>query len=589
MLLPTLLLATCAGALYFRSLPAPFVFDDLPSIVDNTHVRALWPLSQALGAPPQSSVAGRPVASLSFALSYAAFGLDPRGWRAVNVALHALCGLLLFGIARRTLIRVTLPASFPTHARGLALAIALLWLVHPLATEAVAYVTQRTELLMAAALLASVYAAARGFERERASESSSPWFGLAIAAVWLGVGAKEVIAAAPPLLLLYDRAFESGSFASAWLRHRALHLGAFASWLALAALLLIGPRNATVGFGLPISAPAYALTQIGVIAWYLRLAVWPAPLVLAHDWPVASGVADVWPGLCVVVPLVAATVWACVRRPQLGFLGAWLFAILAPTSSVVPIVSEIAAERRMYLPLAAIVAATVLGVYALLRARPPRGALTALAAGAALALASASALRLELYRSPLELWSQVLEVYPTHRLRDRIESSIAQELAHEGRLADALPHFELAAQLRPSSAENWANLGRARLMQGALEAAANALGRAVQLDPDDAAEHAHLGLALGRMSRWSEAETELERALALDPANANARKTLARVLVHQGEALVMSGDLAGAVPRFQRAVQLDPGFSAAQQDLGETLMRLQHPRPDPATTGSGRE
>lgn len=581
---------SCAGALYFRSLPAPFLFDDVPSIVDNANVRALWPLTQALGAPPQSSVAGRPVASLSFALSYAAFGLDPRGWHAVNVALHALCGLLLFGIARRTLIRVASPASFPTHARGLALAIALLWLVHPLSTEAVVYVTQRTELLMALALLASVYAAARGFERERASESPAVWFGVAIAAVWLGVGAKEVIAAAPPLLLLYDRAFESGSFASAWRRHRALHLGTFASWLALAALLLAGPRDATVGFGLPISAPAYAMTQIGVIAWYLRLALWPAPLVIAHDWPVASGAADVWPGLCAVVPLAAATLWACVRRPQLGFLGAWLFAILAPTSSVVPIVSEIAAERRMYLPLAAIVAGAVLGAYALLlRSRAPRGALTALVAGAALALASASALRLELYRSPLELWTQVLEVYPTHRLRDRIESSIAQELAREGRLAEALPHFELAAQLRPSSAENWANLGRARLMQGALEAAATALGRAVQLDPDDAAEHANLGLALGRMSRWSEAETELERALALDPANANARKTLARVLVRQGEALVMSGDLAGAVPRYQRAVQLDPGFGAAQQDLGETLMRLQHPQPDPATAGAGRE
>ncbi|MFI5317401.1 MAG: tetratricopeptide repeat protein [Myxococcota bacterium] len=585
-LLPALLLVGCAAALYARSLDAPFVFDDVPSIVENKNIRALWPLSQALTSRPQSSTAGRPLASLSFALSYAAFGLDPRGWRAVNVALHAACALLLLGVARRTLGRVSPPPDLGPPAGGLALAISLLWAVHPLATEAVAYVTQRTELLMALAFLASVYAAARGFERERAGDSPRAWLGLAVGAVWLGVGAKEVMVAAPPLLLLYDRAFESGSFATAWRRHRALHIGAFASWLALAALLAGGPRDATVGFGLPISPATYALTQLNVIAWYLRLAVWPAPLVIAHDWPLASGLAHAWAGICVVVPLAAATVWACVRRPQLGFLGAWLFGILAPTSSVVPIVSELAAERRMYLPLAALVAGAVLGAHALLRSRAPRGALAALVTCAALALAGASALRLEVYRSTIALWSQVLDVYPAHRLRGGIESAIAQELWRENRLVEALPHFERAAQLQPSAPEDWANLGRARFMQGEFEAAVTAYGRAVALAPDDGAQHGNLGLALARLSRWSEAEPELEKALAADPANKTARTVLARVLVHLGEASVMKGDLAAAVPRFQRAVQLDRGFSAAQQDLVETLMRLHKEHPETHEGGS---
>jgi protein O-mannosyl-transferase len=578
---PLLLFGGIAGVLYARSLPGPFVFDDTISIVENEHVRALWPLSRALGAPPQTSVAGRPLASLSFALSYAAFGLDPRGWRALNVALHAVCGLLLFGLYRRALARTANP-SLAQDAPGLAWAAALLWLVHPLATEAVAYVTQRTELLWSLALLGSLYAAERGFERERAGSRARGWLAGSAAAIWLGVGAKEVMAAGPPLLLLYDRAFASGSFREAWRRHRALHAAAFASWLGLAALLASGARDASVGFDLPISAASYALTQFGVIAWYLRLALWPAPLVIAHDWPIASGVGDVWLGIAVVVPLLAATLWACVRRPQLGFPGAWFFAILAPTSSVVPIVSETAAERRMYLPLAAVTLGVVVAAHALLR---PRALRVALASGALLALATASALRLELYRSSSGMWAQVLEVYPEHRLRDQIEGALGRDLAHSGELAAALPHFTRASELRPDVASHWSDLGRARLMQGDLEAAAKAFERATDLAPDDPNGQFNLGFVYAKQSRWLDAERTLDRGLVLDPDNATARKALARVLVRRGESLVMDGELASAVPHFQRAVQLDPDFGAAQQDLGETLIRLQRGKLPPIGEG----
>jgi len=226
----------------------------------------------------------------------------------------------------------------------------------------------------------------------------------------------------------------------------------------------------------------------------------------------------------------------------------------------------------MYLPLAAVVAAMVLCADRLLRART-RAARVALAGSAALALAAVTVLRLESFRSPPVLWAEVLAVYPQHRLSDQIESEIAQQLVAQGQLAEALPHFQRAAELRPD-AKNLANLGRAQLRQGAVDAAAVSLGRAAELAPDEAAIRADFGLVLARMSRWMEAEAELEQALALDPENATAKKTLARVLVRRGEELVQTGELQGAVPRFQRATQLDPSFNAAQQDLVSTLMRL---------------
>ena len=107
------------------------------------------------------------------------------------------------------------------------------------------------------------------------------------------------------------------------------------------------------------------MTQAEVVAHYLRLAVIPAPLVLDYDWRAASSLAQVAvPGLLLTV-LLAATVWGLMRRSPAAFAGAWFFLILAPTSSVLPVVTEVAAEHRMYLPVAGVIALVVLILFAL--------------------------------------------------------------------------------------------------------------------------------------------------------------------------------------------------------------------------------
>src|SRR5205085_3611363 len=105
-------------------------------------------------------------------------------------------------------------------------------------------------------------------------------------------------------------------------------------------------------------------TQFGVIVHYLRLALWPDALVLDYAWPVARTAAAIIPFAVIIISLMAATLWALARRPAVGFLGAWFFLILAPTSSVMPI-ADLAFEHRMYLPLAAVVALCIIGGYRL--------------------------------------------------------------------------------------------------------------------------------------------------------------------------------------------------------------------------------
>jgi hypothetical protein len=140
------LIALGTAVVYANSLSAPFIFDDQLAIVENPAIRTI---ARAATQPANTPLAGRPIAGLSFALNYAATELDPAAYRATNIVVHIACALLLFGIVRRMLSLPRFGPVFTRRAPDLALAVALLWAVHPLATDAVTYVTQRTESLIA--------------------------------------------------------------------------------------------------------------------------------------------------------------------------------------------------------------------------------------------------------------------------------------------------------------------------------------------------------------------------------------------------------------------------------------------------------
>ena len=109
LLVSVLVVATVLA--YSNSMSAPFVLDDVGVITDNESIRSLTPVSRVFSGPVQSSTAGRPLVNLSFALNYAVDGVHPRGYHAVNLVLHILCGLLVFGIVRRTLANLSNPSN----------------------------------------------------------------------------------------------------------------------------------------------------------------------------------------------------------------------------------------------------------------------------------------------------------------------------------------------------------------------------------------------------------------------------------------------------------------------------------------------
>jgi len=461
-------LIVAAVAAYHNSLSGPFVFDDITGIVDNPSIRQGFPFLRSLAPPGNQTTSGRPVANLSFALNYAISGREVWSYHALNLLIHVLGGLTLLGVVRRTLL---LPGPGPDaaparamdgvsrrlreQATPMALGVALLWVVHPLQTESVTYLVQRVESLMALFFLLSFYC----FIRSIGAPGPRRWQTGAVAACLLGMATKEVTVTAPVLLLLYDRTFAAGSFREAWRRRRGLHLALAATWLPLAALVASTgwDRAGTAGSDVGMTPVTYWLTQFEAVARYLWLSVWPHPLVFEYGTFWRYRAAEAVPYALAVLPLGAATLLALRRRSAAGFLGAWCFAILAPTS-VIPGRIQMVVEHRMYLPLAAVL---TLGVGAAV-AHWGRRALWPFVA-LALPLTWLTVQRNAAYASALSLWTDTLAKRPQN---ERAYNCRGLALVEAGRVLPALADYQAAVRLRPQFSEAHNNLGCALVELG---------------------------------------------------------------------------------------------------------------------------
>ena len=556
-------LALCAAgivaavlAAYAGGLRGAFLFDDLGAVAGNASIRHL---GSAWFPPPGTTVGGRPVLNLSFALSHALSGGEPWGYHAVNLAVHAAAALLLLGIVRRTLATPAARSRPPAEALALGAAAALLWALHPLQVESVGYVAQRAESLMGLLYLATLYAFIRYGE---GGPGARAWAAASAVSCLLGMAAKEVMVTAPLLVLLYDRTFVAGTFRAAWRARRAYYAALAATWVPLGVLVAgSGARGGTAGFGSGVPWWAYALTQLSAVVHYLFLAVWPHPLIGDYGRVLASNPIEVAACGAVVLALVAGTILLLIHRPALGFVGAWFLVILAPSSSVVPVATEIVAEHRMYLPLAAVV---VLGVLALRAVAGWRGKFAAVVLAAAAVLALLTARRVRAFAGPEAFWADVARKVPGNA---GAWNNLGVLRLDGGDAAAAVPDFQQALAAVPDYATARYNLGRAYLALGRPEEALAQLRVAGRFLPSDPAVHLVLGQALSAARRPYDAADEFRAAAQLDPASAAAWFDLGAVMVQVGR-------LPEAADAYGRAVALSPGYSDGHLNYGNVLAQL---------------
>jgi len=568
-----------ALAAYHNSFSGPFIYDDLWSITTNSSIHHI---GSALSPPSNKGAGGRPLLNLTFALNYALGGMKVCGYHAINLLIHTLAGLTLFGVVRRTLLRPPLTARFGTAAMPLALAVAVIWLVHPIQTEAVTYISQRAESLMGLFYLLTLYGFIRGVteggrqemgDRSNSTSDLQPlpsilWCLASIFFCLLGATTKEIIVTAPVMVLLYDRTFVASSFREAWRLRWRYYLGLACTWLPLARLMTgLGQRS--VGFDQGVTWWHYALTSCRSIVLYFKLALWPHPLVLDYGTDVIQSVTEAVPYALVLAGFITVTAIACWRRTAVGFAGAWFFVILAPASSIIPLAGQPMAEHRIYLSLAAVVAGVVLGLYRLLGRRS-----LIMFVAASMGLGWLTVQRNQDYRSELAIWSDTVAKRPDSA---RAHNNLGYALAKiPGRLADAIPEYETALQINPDYAAAHINFGNALLRTPEhLPDAVAQFETALRLDPDSVEAHYNFGNALLKVpGRVPDAIAQFEAALRLDPDWVNAHINLGNVLV------TVPGRLPDAIAHFQAALRLDPDSADAHFDFGNALLDAPGRLPD---------
>ncbi|MGO9526357.1 MAG: tetratricopeptide repeat protein [Verrucomicrobiia bacterium] len=553
-----------AGLLaYHNSFFGPFVFDDVFHISENSHIRRLWPPRDVL------SHSSRPVVHLSLAVNYALGGINPWGYHLFNVVVHILVALTLYGVVRRTFLSEPLRPAFGRAASSLAVAITLIWLVHPLQTECVTYTIQRGESLMSLFYLLTLYCVIRsdGASREKL------WKIGAVVSCALGMACKPVMVTAPLVTLLYDRAFLVKSWRDIMQRRGWLYAGLAASWLLLPPLLANAPIEwkATAGFEFRGVPPLqYALMESVAILRYLRLAFWPHPLCLdygwGYHWQEMAGSGDVLPDVIVVVALLAGTVWAWSRQPALGFLGVWFFLILAPTSSFIPIGDPIA-EHRMYLPLATVVTGVVVVAFVLgkrLLGDQSGSVLGWVACGfAVVALTVLTIQRNRDYISDIAIWDDTVAKCPQN---PRAHQNLGFALSQIGKFQEAIGQYEQALRIKPDYAEAHRNLGVALSQIGKIQEAIGQYEQALRIKPDFAKAHNNLGVALSRIGKTQEAIGQYEQALRIEPDFADAHHNL-------GIAFAQTGKIAEAIAHDEQALRLKPDDAEAHYGLGIALSK----------------
>ena len=566
------LVVVAAIVAYHNSFSGTFILDDVRQIVEEQRL-------QNLGEPwAIISHSRRPVVDLSFAVNYAVDGLNVRGYHAVNLAVHIMAALTLFAVVRRTLLSERLAARFKQASPWLALTAALIWTVHPLTTQSVTYVIQRCESMMGLFYLLTIYCAVRGADSPR----PAGWYALAVCCCGLGMASKAVMITAPLFVLLYDRIFIFTSLRQALSRRWGLYLGLAVTWSILGACGIVrgvlhpGNTPATVGFGTEGITPLeYLATQPGVILHYLRLSLWPHPLCLDYAWPVARNMATIVPAAGAVGVLLGLTVAALRWKPALGFLGAWFFMVLSPTSSFIPI-RDRAFEHRMYLPLAAVVVLAVVAGDALLRFLARRlsvgeglrgGLAGGLVAVMVIAATSATIRRNRVYQSKLIMWTDVLAQSPNNA---RAQLNLGRALADEGQTAEAIQRYQAAIRLAPGYHIAHYNLGTTKLREGDFAGAIPHYETAVRIKPDYTEAHVNWAICLDKLGRRDEAISRFRSALQTRPPGARA-DAIVRAHFRLGNALAKKGELDQAIEQYQQGLEISPTDYAARSDLGLTL------------------
>jgi protein O-mannosyl-transferase len=528
------MVAFTAGLAYGGTLAYGFVWDDPILIRDRIHLYTWGELPQLLGseffsATTQHTHYYRPAVTLTFFLDLKLWGLDPFGFHLSNVLAHALASVCVFWLARRLISEDVV-----------ALASGVVFALHPVHSESVAFISGRTDVLATLFALAAVLA----YARSRAA-SRLRWRLLSVTAFALAILSKEVAVVVPALLALWDGLVESDvrgrrALGQAAARY-APYVAVLAGYLLLRRLALgqvgVGPGHVPWAQG-----GSRLLTGLKMAGWYARIMLVPYPENLCYSIPVDSPPLGGlwWLAVMLLIGLVALTVLAVVRWPVAGFSALWFWIALVPPVGVnlLPVPRAIMAERFLYLP------SVGFCLLAGLALRPLLGKIrwgwgiklpTAPSVAAALMLLSLAMVTLwrnEAWKDEFRLNTRLVETSPEMPLP---HYNLGLTYLRQGNVVLSHVHLQAASERSPESAWILASLGFVETLLGKADQGLRHATRAARLEPTNPVVLGILADVYRERGEPQEAQRLLERSLQLNPHQVAANLNLALILVYLGQ------------------------------------------------------
>lgn len=602
------LLAVLATLIYSNTFSVPFIFDDVPNIVENSRIKDLRNLLDFSGS--------RYIGYLSFSLNYYFNGLQLFGYHTVNLAIHIINAFLVYLFVRLLLQTPAIKqgnSSGTDRASWIALATALLFVVHPIQTQAVTYIVQRFASLATLFYLLSVVSYLKGRLPSADVRNKFFWCVLALLSTVLAMKTKEISFTLPIMLVLIEIVFFGAID-----KERMVFFVPFLLTLLiipLSRLDVVG--NIGEGFAQQttvLSRGEYLFTEFRVILTYLRLLLFPINQNLDYDYPVSHSLFEpsVLISFLFLSTLFAVSVYFMFVSSSIwfklaGFGMFWFFLTLSIESSIIPI-WDVIFEHRLYLPSVGFLISLSAITFRAIPMKVRSTTATILVVSLLLVFSIATYKRNIVWGEELTLWqdvvtkspgsqrghinlgaflskkgeldkaafhySRALEINPRFA---EAHHNFANTLAKQGRLEEAVQHYLQALQVNPELAEAkrnlanvYTNLGAKLKQQSQIEEAAHLFSEAVQLNSDLDAAHYNLGTILAGQGRNEEAAFHFSEVLRINPNDAVAHNDLGAAYYHLGR-------LQEALREFETASKMNPQLSeprvnteAVQRVLGRS-------------------
>jgi tetratricopeptide (TPR) repeat protein len=576
--LVSVLIAVVTFAALLPTLQNQFVsWDDRANFLDNPHYRGLgWSQLRWMWTTFHMGH-WIPLTWMTLGLDYVLWGMNPFGYHLTSLVLHAANAIVFYFVAFR-ILRLALPDAGDRGRAGLALAAgfaALLFALHPLRVESVAWATERRDVLSGLFYLLTILVYLRACER---GERGRGWCWGAVGLFAGALLSKSMAVSLPVVLLILDV-------------YPLRRLGGAIGWWSECArrvylekipfVLLAGGASAIAFLALfqlhsmagleQLSVPGRLAISVYGLSFYLWKTVLPlnlSPLYELHE-------VDAWAppfllGYGVVLAITALAL-ALLRRVP-GLAATWLayVIILLPVLGIFQNGPQVAADR--YTCLAGLGWALLAGAGLLSASRRLPVLSTGLALVLLVGLETLTWYQIQIWRDSEKLWSHAIAIDPRSPVA---EDNMGTALAQQGKLAEAIEHYRTALHLKPDYAEAHGNMGVALARQGKLAEAIEHYQTALHLKPDYADVHFNWGVALARQGKLAEAVEHYGKALQIKPDYADAHN-------NWGAALAQQGKLAEAIEHYQTALHLKPDHAEAHGNLLQAQRALDMGKEDAA-------